>query len=561
MSGQSSEGSSRLPGEFEDSDRADRDPTPQPRSPPPSTPGDTGGEVVRLRAKMADSVVTSAGSLHLPSSMELKGEENYAVWKEAMMNLAISNGLKRYLRTDPRKPIEVDEFDPKVSDTAVKAWQDWEAGDAKTKLALSYNLTSVPVQVIQGKKTALECWQALELNYEVKGNVLKYNAIMHFINIKYEDFSSLDNFIIGFRKSLEKLTTLQTAPPDEWGPWVFIGCVADAFPIWAERQRSVNRNDEKPPSLDSLIADIVDENRSKNANQKPSDSQALYNKDNKGKGAGGSGQQANGGKDKNKKDKKCKHCKQPNPRHSESDCMEINLEKRKAWEEKTSKKWVPYSEYSKKKEDSKKKTPAPDKSDDGKDTTFGFAAFTTGSTAFLSLNQDRWLADSGANGHVANNRARFDTFKEIPMGPVDTAGGPVIPVGIGTVKLYLPKSNGGRTELTLYDVIYMPQCPINLFSLHKLNKLGGYLKGDKIIFLQDGKKEAELCQVDEDLFLIEEDQFRQALVKKDLQQPAAFPAKTDDEKKPKPLDIDLTVHRRRGAALHPIYLGGGRIGR
>jgi hypothetical protein len=182
--------------------------------------------------------------------------------------------------------------------------------------------------------------------------------------------------------------------------------VADAFLIWAECQRSINRNDTKPLSLDSLIADIVDENRSRNTNQKPAGSQALYNKDNKGKGTGGGGQQANGGKDKKKdKDgKKCKYYKQPNPRHSESDCMEINLEKRKAWEEKTSKKWVLYSEYSKKKEDSKKKTLASDKSEDG-NTTFGFIAFTTRSIAFLSLNQDRWLADSSVNRHVANNKA------------------------------------------------------------------------------------------------------------------------------------------------------------
>ena len=116
---------------------------------------------------------------------------------------------------------------------------------------------------------------------------------------------------------------------------------------------------------------------------------------------------------------------------------------------------MPYSEYSKKKEDSKKKTPASDKSED-RNTTFGFVAFTTGSTAFLSLNQDRWLADSGANGHVANNKARFDTLEEIPMAPVESASGLVRPLGIRTVKLYLPKSNGRRTELTLYDVIYMP---------------------------------------------------------------------------------------------------------
>jgi hypothetical protein len=42
------------------------------------------------------------------------------------------------------------------------------------------------------------------------------------------------------------------------------------------------------------------------------------------------------------------------------------------------------------------------------------------------------------------------------MAPVETAGGLVKPLGIRTVKLYLLKSNSRRTELTLYDVIYMP---------------------------------------------------------------------------------------------------------
>jgi hypothetical protein len=213
MTGEGS-GISRIPGGFQDMRSVDPDPALLPQSPLPSTSADTSGEV-RLRARMAEVVTSSGSSLHLPSSMKLKGEENYTVWKEAMLNLAISNGLKRYLQKDPRKPIQVDEDDTKVSDEAVRAWQDWEAGDAKTKLALSYNLSSIPIQVIQGKKTALECWEALELNYKGKGNVLKYNTIMHFINIKYKDFSSLDNFIIGFRRALEKLTTLQTVPPDE----------------------------------------------------------------------------------------------------------------------------------------------------------------------------------------------------------------------------------------------------------------------------------------------------------------------------------------------------------
>ena len=143
MTGEGS-GISRIPGGFEDTRSVDLNPTLLPRSLPNQS---IGGEV-RLQARMAEVVTSSGSSLHLPSSMKLKGEENYAVWKEAMLNLAISNGLKRYLRKDPRKPIQVDEDDTKASDEAVRAWQDWEAGDAKTKLALSYNLSSILIQVI-----------------------------------------------------------------------------------------------------------------------------------------------------------------------------------------------------------------------------------------------------------------------------------------------------------------------------------------------------------------------------------------------------------------------------
>jgi hypothetical protein len=58
-----------------------------------------------------------------------------------------------------------------------------------------------------------------------------------------------------------------------------------------------------------------------------------------------------------------------------------------------------------------------------------------GSTALLRFNQDKWLADSSADNHVANSKAIFDTYEDYLMGPVDTARGVVIPPGKGSVKL------------------------------------------------------------------------------------------------------------------------------
>ena len=184
---------------------------------------------------MADNMgfSTSNSALHLPTALKLKGEENFEVWKEAMINLAKTNGLIKYIRPNQQIPKEYkfDDEDDKSTPEQIKAWEDWEAGDARMKLAFQFNVIGTPSAVIQGKKYALDCWTALKDQYEGKGNVLKYNAIQTFIRLRYDKFSSLENFIVGFKQCVEKLKTLKTAPPEEWFPWVFIDCLTKEFPI------------------------------------------------------------------------------------------------------------------------------------------------------------------------------------------------------------------------------------------------------------------------------------------------------------------------------------------
>jgi hypothetical protein len=162
-----------------------------------------------------------------------------------------------------------------------------------------------------------------------------------------------------------------------------------------------------------------------------------------------------------------------------------------------------------------------------------------GSTTLLRFNQDKWLADSGADKHVANSKAIFDTYEDCQMGPVDTARGVVIPPGKGLVKLWVKKTDGTDTELILQDVVYMPSCPINLLSVAQLIRLGGFARPGKLIYLKKGV-ETELCAIDNNLHLIpasvQEDS--SSILLADI--PAVLPArKTDDQKTQKRLDIDL----------------------
>jgi hypothetical protein len=65
------------------------------------------------KVKMTNDNSTSS-SLYLPASLKLKGEENYNVWKEQMLDLATSNQLKKYISEKARKPVFVDEDDEKA---------------------------------------------------------------------------------------------------------------------------------------------------------------------------------------------------------------------------------------------------------------------------------------------------------------------------------------------------------------------------------------------------------------------------------------------------------------
>ena len=164
--------------------------------------------------------------------------------------------------------------------------------------------------------------------------------------------------------------------------------------------------------LEDLITDLLVADRARNNNKsaKPSGSTLI-------KGKGGKGK------------KKCKHCHQEDPRHSEKDCLAVNAEKRKEWEGKTGKEWIPYDQYVKKKSEGKGKDKKPeDSDDDDNEPTPSLVAqlgnvFKTTSRGFMSLYQDKWLADSGLMDMSQNNKAWFDTYQPAKFDPIETAGG------------------------------------------------------------------------------------------------------------------------------------------
>ena len=425
-------------------------------------------------------------------------------------------------------------------------------------------------------------WKALQHQYEGTGIVLEYHAIQNYVSIKYDDFTSLESFAVAFNRNIERLTNLNIPPPKQWHANMFIAAVSTTWPVWAERQRSNLRQKDHTVTLAGLIDDLTDEARTKNKSG-PSGSALYGHKDNnnnskdggKGKGKG------NKGKDKTP----CKTCGIPGVKHEPKDCLAINHKKRKEWEEKNKKKWLHFDDFVKSKEksnDKKGKTSKEEDKDEDRDV-FGFVSVALDPTTLtsdvisdisknrgfsncvtdssvtslltLSLHDDhsshihstpssslvtpvtpvtsstgrnRWLYDTGASEHVANDLSQFDTYEERGGLPVmHTANGPVRPLGIGTVSLDCPQSNGRNTTLTLVDVVYMPESPLNLLSGLKLMATGGYARDGKLLT----KFDREFCQLDIGLIVIENPRYLAFVL------PAAI------EKAP--IDIELW-HRRFG---------------
>ena len=74
-------------------------------------------------------------------------------FKEAIEDIAVANGLRRYIHEKGKAPEYVDEFDEKADETKLAAWLTWEAGDSSMKIIIKLNVKSTPAQMLAGCKS------------------------------------------------------------------------------------------------------------------------------------------------------------------------------------------------------------------------------------------------------------------------------------------------------------------------------------------------------------------------------------------------------------------------
>ena len=173
----------------------------------------------------------------LPDGMKLIGEENYTVWKEAIEDIAVVNGLRRYIYKKGKAPEYIDEFNKKANKTKLAVQQIQEAGDLGIKIIIKLNIKSTLVQMLAGYKLVCEIQVTLQTQYKGTGAVLNYNAIKLYMKIKYNNYLDLEYFIIAFKKAIEKLVNLDISLLELWHLILFIMALSNVWPIQAEQQQ------------------------------------------------------------------------------------------------------------------------------------------------------------------------------------------------------------------------------------------------------------------------------------------------------------------------------------
>jgi hypothetical protein len=82
-----------------------------------------------------------------------------------------------------------------------------------------------------------------------------------------------------------------------------------------------------------------------------------------------------------------------------------------------------------------------------------------------------FILDSGATTHICHTRNRFRNFKPASE-PLVTAGLPITIEGYSDVDIQVLGQNNKTRKVTLLNTAYIPDCPTNMVSCHKIFQSG-----------------------------------------------------------------------------------------
>jgi hypothetical protein len=423
---------------------------------------------------MADLIKALTGCV-MPEKQKLKGPNNWNTWKSTFILYLKLLNLDTYFNDD----------------TAYMGISESEKTQAL--LLIRQNLTEEPLSLIFDETDPFKALATLKSAYEGTGPVLRQNLYLEFHSIKFEHYNFLTGFISTFKTYLSKLLNVGAKIEDIDQKTVFIAALTNSYPVWAERQRSALRT-ATPPTLESLINDILDENRreidtpmgnsyytnnnprngNRNSNTRYNDKNRYNNDKNNGnRNTQGRNSGYNNRNNNQRNNSNNNGSQQKNNRNNNNSKKPRDFKQNKLYNEARN----------------SKKSQNIEENDSSDENFYNMSAIEaptlktpTRESQVSALPRDWWLYDTGSTAHISNNKALFNelTYSNT-LKPIKTGAGPVFPIAKGNITLQFWHPEAKIRNITLNNVLLIPEFPINIISGQKHYKSGGIISGDTLL--------------------------------------------------------------------------------
>lgn len=295
--------------------------------------------------------------------------------------------------------------------------------DVKAKSKIILSVDPINYVHIQNADTAKDVWDKLTTTFHDSGLARKVSLIRILISTNLENCESVENYVGKIMSTAQKLNDIQFEISDEWlGTFLLAGLPDEYKPMIMAIESSGIKL-----TADSVKTKLLQEVKS----TKTTNSVALYNKS----------QHSKKSFNNNNKGPRCFNCNGYG--HISKKCTKKRAQ----------------SQHS-----------------NGYDNK---SSLLSTCSTFMASNRNIWYVDSGASAHMSH--LPLDNLRKSPVNEITVANNQKISVhGIGTCVI-----NVNNTDVTINDVLYVPDLSANLISVGQTIKHGNSVvfdaKGCKIV--------------------------------------------------------------------------------
>lgn len=354
--------------------------------------------------------------------------ENYDSWKLDVEFLLVKEKLWRYVSPGVKPKLNKDQ-------TNAAELEAWDEGDQQARATIGLLITKGQHGLIRNTNTAREVWENAKKKFEKKTLTTKAYLIKRICDLRYSEGADIEEHLQEFEDLFDRLATVGYKFEEELRVIFILRSLPSSF---SALSTALENRSEKELTVDIIKGSIINEVE-KQKEMTSSDEKVL-------KVVAKHGVQCN---HCHKFGHKWRQCKQLTKRYGEGSSQSDDDD---IWEKPTTK-FKSSAEVS------------------DEDFAFGVCEAFAG----------QWIVDSGASTHMCTERKSFESLvqpREDTPKMVTVADGKSAEVkGVGSCRIRCYGTGDTERNLTLSNVLYVPDLNTNLVSVARLVD-----KGAKVTF-------------------------------------------------------------------------------